>query len=273
MRKKLSMKDYYVYLHYRGNNNNKFPFYVGIGSKSRSKRNEGRNAIWTKIYKKNGRVVKYFVEECSKEEAFVFERMLICQYGKICDGTGYLANITNGGESGLTKAVVCDGTVYSSLSSASSELGLSGPEAIFHRIKSPHYNYYYLGEESNYDPLVSKKCSNIVVIADGIEYESISSCAKKYNISTPGVRTRIESPRFDFKIKGTNGNYNPLLHTNGFAKAVYADGILFKSITDAANHFDKNLTYMFRLINSGNENFRYATIQEIYNSTSRKESN
>ena len=263
-----AMKDYCVYLHYKLNGDKRNPFYVGIGSVSRSNRNEGRNNLWTKIYNKYGKEVKYFVNECSREEAFVFERMLISQYGKISNNTGYLSNITDGGESGPTRPVVCDGKLYSSLSSAASELKLSGPEAVYQKINSPYYNYYYLGHSNNYNPLLKRKSNPIVVIADGVKYNSISECAKYYGISTAGVRTRIESPRFDFVIDGNVSNYNSKLNKNGFAKPVFADGVMFTSITEAANYFGKSLTSMFRLVNSNNDNFRYATKEEIYNNTS-----
>lgn len=267
------MKDYCVYLHYKLNGDKKNPFYVGIGSLSRSKRNEGRNNLWTKIYNKYGKEVKYFVNGCSREEAFVFERMLISQYGKISDNTGYLSNITDGGESGLTRPVVCDGKLYSSLSSAASELGLSGPEAIHQKINSPYYNYYYLGCSNNYDPSIKKKSGPISVIADGVRYNSISECAKHYGISGAGVKTRIKSPRFNFMIDGDVSNYNSKLNRNGFAKPIFANGDMFTSITEAANYFGKSLTSMFRLVNSNDNNFRYATQEEIYNNTSGSEFN
>ena len=262
------MKDYCVYMHYRENGDKKFPFYIGIGSKKRSLRNEGRNNLWSKIYSKYGKEVVYFIESCSREEAFVFEKMLICKYGKISDGTGYLSNLTDGGESGKTRSVICDGTLYSSLSSAASELNLCGPEAISQRIKSPHYNYHYVGEDNNYNPSLKKKCEQIPIVAGGIEYKSISDCARAYNMSVAGIRTRIKSPRFDFKEKGTIGNYNSKLHENGFAKPVIINDLFFKSISDAAIYLNKSVTSVFRLVNSNNNKFRYATKKEIHNSSS-----
>jgi hypothetical protein len=254
-----AVNDYCVYLHYRLNGDKSNPFYIGIGSLSRSHRNEGRNNLWTKIYNKYGKEVKYFINGCSKQEAFVFERMLISQYGKIINNTGYLSNITDGGESGLTRAVICDGVLYSSLSSAASALGLSGPEAIHQKIKSPLYDYYYAGCKNNYNSLLKRKSDPIAVIADGVRYNSISECARKYKISIAGLRTRIKSPRFNFMEEGGVSNYNSSLNKNGFAKPIIAGDIMFTSLTDAANYFGKSLTSMFRLVNSKNNNFRYAT--------------
>lgn len=264
-----NMNDFFVYMHYRqGDNTN--PFYVGIGNKSRAYRKEGRNDIWNKIYKKHGRKVLMFAENCSRDEAFVFERMLICQYGKIHNNTGVLSNMTNGGEGGLTRAVYCDGEIYSSLASAASSLGLSEPSAISVRIKSPYYNYHYVDSVSNYSGN-KRPNAGVGVIANGVEYKSVNSCAKALGMSAPGVKTRILSPRFDFKFKNTEGNYNPNIHENGFAKAVMVNGLLFKSMTDASVHFGKSLTSMFRLIKSNNINFRYATQEEIYHSSSGTE--
>lgn len=74
-------------------------FYVGISySANRASLKKRRNPIWTNIYNKHGRVFEIIAEGLSREEACEFEKSIIKQYGKRIDGTGILANITDGGD-------------------------------------------------------------------------------------------------------------------------------------------------------------------------------
>lgn len=98
--------NYYLYRHIRTDKNE--PFYIGKSTcfKTKSFNEEferafnraSRNNIWKKIVKKT----KYKVEIMfvSKNEDFIFQKEaeFIKLYGRIDQGTGILANLTDGGE-------------------------------------------------------------------------------------------------------------------------------------------------------------------------------
>ena len=79
-------------------------FYVGIGkSKERAYTFGGnkRNKYWNNYVKKHGFPVVEIVHEVeTREEAAELEMMYINQFGRRCDGTGQLVNITLGGDGG-----------------------------------------------------------------------------------------------------------------------------------------------------------------------------
>lgn len=89
----------YVYIH-RKKTDSKI-FYVGIGSDDKYKRANWkyqRNEIWTRIYKKHGIEVEITHDNIIWEEACAIEIYLIEFYGRLCNDSGILANITEGGE-------------------------------------------------------------------------------------------------------------------------------------------------------------------------------
>lgn len=73
-------------------------FYVGIGTKQRAYSKHNRNNIWKKITKKTKYIVKILKENLTPNKAKKLEIKLISKYGKLCDKTGILANITDGGD-------------------------------------------------------------------------------------------------------------------------------------------------------------------------------
>ena len=87
--------DYYVYKHYREDDNQLF--YIGLGRNKRAYQVGGRNKLWTNIYKKHGRRVEICSSNLSLAEANLIERKLIEKYGKLVDGSGILSNIGDGG--------------------------------------------------------------------------------------------------------------------------------------------------------------------------------
>ena len=87
-----------VYLH-RRNDTNKV-FYVGIGEQERrAYRTDGRNDLWTKIYKKHGRTVEIIHKDISFEDACDIEIKLIAFY-RVFLGEKSLANFAIGGQRG-----------------------------------------------------------------------------------------------------------------------------------------------------------------------------
>ncbi len=89
---------YYVYAHYRKSDNK--VFYVGKGHGRRYKRvgKTQRSNLWSKIAKKHGYYHKIWAENLTEQQAFDMEKEWIALYGRINIKTGFLANLTEGGE-------------------------------------------------------------------------------------------------------------------------------------------------------------------------------
>jgi group I intron endonuclease len=86
-----------VYLHKKKNTDS--IFYVGIGSlESRAYSKSKRTELWHKYANKYGYDVDITHKNICWEEACSIEKYLISFYGKICDDTGCLVNMTDGGD-------------------------------------------------------------------------------------------------------------------------------------------------------------------------------
>jgi hypothetical protein len=88
----------YVYCHIRKDKNE--IFYIGIATK-KTRADESfnrRNNIWGKIASKTDYDIAILYENLSWEQACEMEKAMIKSHGKIYDGTGSLANITDGGD-------------------------------------------------------------------------------------------------------------------------------------------------------------------------------
>ena len=103
------MKKFYVYQHIREDKNE--IFYIGIGTKSkqdlrcntysRAYSKHIDNNIWLKIIAKTNWKFEILFESDNRKEVEQMEINLIAKYGRKCDKSGYLANLTLGGESNL----------------------------------------------------------------------------------------------------------------------------------------------------------------------------
>jgi hypothetical protein len=103
------MKKYYVYQHIREDKNE--IFYIGIGTKSkqdlkynsysRASNIHYDNSIWLKIVAKTTWKFEILFESDNRKEVEQIEIDLIQKYGRKCDKTGCLSNLTLGGESNL----------------------------------------------------------------------------------------------------------------------------------------------------------------------------
>lgn len=103
------MKKYYVYQHIREDKNE--IFYIGIGTKSkqdfkcntysRAYSKHIDNNIWLKIVAKTNWKFEILFESDDRKEVEQMEIDLIKKYGRKCDKTGHLCNLTLGGESNL----------------------------------------------------------------------------------------------------------------------------------------------------------------------------
>ncbi len=90
------MNTFYVYVHKRLSDGN--IFYVGKGKGNRAFDRSGRNNLWQKIVDKHGLVVEIIHANLLEQTAWDIETRLIEQYGRLCDNTGVLANLSTGGE-------------------------------------------------------------------------------------------------------------------------------------------------------------------------------
>ncbi len=85
------MNKYCVYLHRKQSDNS--VFYVGKGSKKRSRSSLGRSAYWGRISNKHGFYPEIVDENISEQDAFELEIFLIQEIGR-----DNLCNMTDGGE-------------------------------------------------------------------------------------------------------------------------------------------------------------------------------
>ena len=100
------MEKYYVYRHIRLDKNE--PFYIGIGTKSsqdlkygyygRASAKHVDNNIWLKIIAKTEWRWEILFESNDRKLISEKEKEFILLYGRKCDNTGPLANLTLGGE-------------------------------------------------------------------------------------------------------------------------------------------------------------------------------
>jgi len=86
-----------VYLHKRLDTNE--VFYIGVGiNKYRASSKFGRSNHWYNVVNKHGYKVEIYSKLNSYEEALNLEKKLIKEYGRLCNKTGKLINITEGGD-------------------------------------------------------------------------------------------------------------------------------------------------------------------------------
>jgi hypothetical protein len=84
------MNEYYTYAYLR---EDKTPYYIGKGKKNRLFYKYGKNC---KPPKDKSKIIK-LKQNLTEEEAFKHEIYMIAVFGKKCDGTGILMNISDGG--------------------------------------------------------------------------------------------------------------------------------------------------------------------------------
>lgn len=113
-------RTYYLYRHIRHDKNE--PFYIGVGTiPIIVKRNTNKyiyrrayekdwgvsrtNEFWVNIAKNTTYDIEILLESDNISYIYQKEAEFITLYGKICDGTGILANIDNGGTTGKGKNV------------------------------------------------------------------------------------------------------------------------------------------------------------------------
>ena len=86
------MSEYYVYMYLREDGT---PYYIGKGKGNRAY-SKHRSGMRVKVPAPNR--IKLVYNNLTEDIAFTKEKELILRYGKLCDNTGILMNITDGGE-------------------------------------------------------------------------------------------------------------------------------------------------------------------------------
>ena len=73
-------------------------FYIGIGKINRPNSKKNRNKFWHNVVNKHGYYSEVVKDNLSHQEACELEQLLILEYGRRDLNTGYLVNMTNGGD-------------------------------------------------------------------------------------------------------------------------------------------------------------------------------
>lgn len=86
----------YLYRHLRLDSD--MPFYIGIGRGYRAWQKTNRSRYWERIVQKYGFSVEIMLDGLTWEEAQAKEKEFIALYGRKDKGTGFLINMTDGGD-------------------------------------------------------------------------------------------------------------------------------------------------------------------------------
>lgn len=207
-----------VYRHRRASDNK--VFYIGVGNSiRRAYVTAQRNNLWTKIYRKHGRVVE-IIQICDDlETAYDLEMFLIEQYGRINNKTGILANLDDGG-TGVTNRVITEEfkkklsdtstckkevhvynmegeylTSYESVTECAKALGTTKSllsECLCGR--SRHTGGYRLSYDRNKDllPIVTDKKS-VYSETEDKTFESLTACAKYFGVDISKISNMVNN--------------------------------------------------------------------------------
>lgn len=96
------------------------------------------------------------------------------------------------GNSGRPVPIIADGVEYSSVGQAATALGVSN-SAVLYRMSSPNFPTFHRKGEVKPTESPSGRGSK-AVIADGVEYSSISQAATALKLSNTVVRQRADDP-------------------------------------------------------------------------------
>jgi len=210
----------YVYRHIRVDKNE--PFYIGIGkTKYRATTSQNRNNIWLKIVSKTKYEVEILLDDITWEDATKKEIEFIKIYGRINNGTGILANMTDGGDGNL-------GLVHSA------EALIKISESSKNRVG--YWNGKKMSDQAKSKMSESKKgVSNVHLIGRKVE-ESTKEAVKRHSIGNSyhlGISHTEDTKRKISQSKIEKGYGKPVIQYD-------ANGIFvqeFTSSASAARHF------------------------------------
>lgn len=152
-------------------------FYIGIGSKKRSKaKNNNRSIYWNNIVNKHSYYINILKENLTWEEACELEELLILEYGRRDLNTGSLVNLTSGGEGSLG-IKVSDETKY--------KLSIINKGKILtkeHKMKIGLSNKGRKPSNNTKLKQLEKVCKKVIDIETGIIYSSVKEVSKIFNL-------------------------------------------------------------------------------------------
>lgn len=96
LRKGLILNNYCVYRHIRLDTNE--VFYIGVGNLKRPYSLKSRNKYWNNITNITNYEIQILTKNLFREEACELEIILINYYGRKCNDTGKLCNVSKGGD-------------------------------------------------------------------------------------------------------------------------------------------------------------------------------
>lgn len=235
-------------------------FYVGIGvKKERAYRFKGssRNQYWHNYVKKYGEpIVEIIAEFGTREQAVELEMRLIAKYGRLCDNSGCLVNITLGGDGGALgvkqtqsqkdkRTAKLKGFVHTEESKRNMKAAQNRPE-----VKAKHAKYKANPNyrESQRQLKLGRKLSDEhkAKIGESLKGMKVSDSAKeKISIANKGrIRTQEQRQRISNGKKGLKRKQwaiNKAAESNKKIVLNTQNGIYYKGLQDAANSIDMNL--------------------------------
>lgn len=214
------MKKYYVYRHIRLDNNE--PFYIGVGAKYRSNYTTltseykrafekiRRKKLWYDIVEKTDYQVEILMEFDDYNEALKKETEFIKLYGRINNGSGCLANLTDGGQGAVGRIASKEsvqktvsahiipvvskitGQVFPSIKEAANHFGIK-PKTLANQLRhnNPRCSFKYLDESLN-KPYLNKLFRPVKHKVTGKYFVSVSEAARH-----AGIKPNL----FDFYLK------------------------------------------------------------------------
>jgi hypothetical protein len=235
-------------------------FYVGIGvDKQRAYKFKGkqRNQYWHNYVKKYGEpIVEIIAEFETREQAVELEMRLISKYGRLCDNSGCLVNITLGGDGGALgvkqsydviekRAARLRGKTHTEQSKANMKAAQNRPE-----VKAKHakfkadLNY----RESQRQLKLGRKLTDEhkAKIGASLKGLKVSDSAKeKISIANKGrIRTKEQRKRISEGKKGLKRKQWAIDKAAQSNKKIVLNmqtGIYYKGLQDAANSIPMNL--------------------------------
>lgn len=169
-----SDNDRCVYMHIRLDTNK--VFYIGIGTKSRSKDKVNRNKWWKNIVNKTDYEIQILKNNISWEEACELEKILISWYGRKDNKTGILCNLTDGGEGNF-------GVVISDERKLAVSKFHTGRKASSETKKK--MSLAQTGKRASKETKLKQskaKCKKVICTATGIIWDSLKICEKNNNM-------------------------------------------------------------------------------------------
>ena len=178
-------KTFYTYAHYRADQPERGPFYIGKGTAKRAWSTDGRSKWWKQTAEKHGLLVEILATWPSEEDAYSHERLIIeCMRGM----TLKIVNMTSGGD-GLRDP---DGSIRRKISKKVSD-----------RWKEPEQRKRFTAHHR--DPeVVARKSENLRAAFAKPESKKKRSESAKRHHAKPEVRARViknaADPEFRAKL-------------------------------------------------------------------------